>query len=368
MNKWIVIHLTKGENMGNVITKKEEVALFSNQKAFIHELESIATGTGVSFSEYGTKCMINAYAALISRCKQDGIQLSDFDGALLRTAFSNIGYTELNFAANECYFDIRKIVEDKKVVGYTIAVRPQGVGNEKLVRKYGVNVKTLHPCWLVKDGDKLILPSFSGLKMTDPVWERDIKNINNKTVMCVYPVEIKGSDKVEYLMASRESVKNNLVAHIRQNLLYKFYGKERDQKYAELDKDADASTLDTLLANEKWRDYINPNWLSSSSRESMIIRKMQNNALKNYPKEYDSTQMKEAVQNMMEDYDESLEIKKEEAVEVDVVEKVEKEIQEKPVEGAIKDFNVDEDGVVTQPAKEEESKEIPEPKEEEYGF
>ena len=352
--------------MSNVMTKKEEVALFNNQKDFINDLEKVANDTGVSFTDYGLKCMVNAYTALLSKCKQDGITLKEFDGGLLRSAFTNVGYTELNFAANECYFDIRKVYDgegqNKTLIGYSIVIRPQGVGNEKLLRKYGVNVARLHPCWLVKDKDKFILPSYNGLKMSDPIWERDIANMNNKTVLVVYPVEIKGIDRVEYLMATRESVKNNLVAHIRQNLLYKKYGEARQKLYDELDKEAEKSTLDELLENSKWREWINPNWLSSSSRESMIVRKMQNNALKNYPKEYDNSLMKEAVQNMTEDYDESLDIKKQEAIDADIVEKVETEINEKPNTEAVQDFQVDEDGVVSK----EEKK--PAPSNDDYGF
>ena len=355
--------------MADITTKKAEVALFTNQKEFIGELERVATSTGVKFTEYGVKCMVNAYNALLIACKNQGIQLSDFDGALLRTAFSNVGYTELNFAANECYFDIRKVYKgegnNKTLAGYSIAIRPQGVGNEKLVRKYGINVARLHQCWLVREKDKFILPSFNGLKMTDPVWERDIANLNNKVVLVVYPIEIKGSDKVEYLMANRESVKSNLVAHIRQNMLYKVYGENRDKKYEELDADAEKMTLDQLLVDAKWKEWINPNWLSSSSKESMIIRKMQNNALKNYPKEYDSTAMEEAVKYMTEDYDESLNEKaKATVIEADVVETVEKEIKEEPNPNAVQDFKVDNDGVVEEP---KEAKKKPD-SDGDYGF
>ena len=376
MSKWIAIHFKKGKMIMGNVTKKEEVALYTNQKAFIQELESIAVSSGVGYTEYGKKCMVNAYAALLSVCNQQQIQLKDFDGALLRTAFQNIGYTELNFAANECYFDIRKVYEgegqNKTLKGYSIKANPQGVGNEKLTRKYGVGVKKLHTCWLIREKDKFILPSYNGLKRTDPIWERDIANLNNKVVMVVYPIELKDSEFVEYLIATRESVKSNLVAHIRQNMLYKIFGKQRDDKYAELDADAEKMTLDEMLSSDKWRDWINPNWLSSSSRESMIIRKMQNNALNKYPKEYDSNAIKEAVQSMNEDFDESLNERAKNVVEVDIVSKVEDELKEEPIEESVKDFDVDADGVVvekeTAPKKEEETKTEEVKVEEDYGF
>ena len=351
MNKWVAIHLEKGNVMSTREELKEkkasEIALYNNQQAFIGDLEKVASKSGASFTDYGIKCMINAYAALLSICNQNEIKLSEFDGALLRAAFQNIGYTELNYAAGECYFDTRKIYkgegQNKVMVGYSIAAKPQGAGNEKLVRKYGVNVDILYPCRIIREGDELVLPSYNGLEMTPPKWIR--KSLDGKAIAVIYPIKKKDGTE-EYLIASRESVKSNLVAHIRQNMLYKLFGQQRDTKYAELDAAANSKTLDELLDSKEWRDWINPNWLSSSSRESMIIRKMQNNALKNYPKEYDSFYMKNAVQNMSEDYDESLDQPANNVVEVDTVEKVEAEINAGQNGDAVPDFKVDEDGVV----------------------
>ena len=106
----------------------------------------------------------------------------------------------------------------------------------------------------------------------------------------------------------------------------------------------------------------------------MILRKMKNNALKNYPKEYDNAAQRDAVENMWEDKDDSLNDKP--SVAKDVVTKVEKEINEETKEGAIQDFTVDEDGVVANEKPSEEKKEEA-PKEEvksqtseekDYGF
>ena len=359
--KWAVIHLErKKKKMPNEVqkTNQQAVAVTGGQKLqvqLLNELDKATESMGQSFTEYGKKCVVNAIAGLVIMCKQQDIEIKDIDPTLLRLSLQNIGYTELNFAANECYADLRKVYKEetdengkknKKFDGYSVAFKVQGVGNEKLLREYGVDVKTLHECWLVKEGDEFILPSYNGLEMTPPIWKRKLDNINNKVILVVYPVERKNGN-VEYLMATRESVKSNLVAHIRQNLLYKIFGEKRDQKYAELDKDAESMTFDELLTSEKWREHINPNWLASSSKEAMIIRKMQNNALKRYPKEYDNSAMKEAVKNMAEDYDESLEIKANKVIDADPIEKVEKEITEEQKKDAVPGFEVDDDGVVT---------------------
>ena len=78
----------------------------------------------------------------------------------------------------------------------------------------------------------------------------------------------------------------------------------------------------------------------------MIVRKMQNNALKNYPKEYDSTAIKEAVKNMIEDYDESLNEKAKAVLDVDAVDKVETEIHQEQSGEAIPGFEIDDNGEV----------------------
>ena len=358
--KWAVIHLErKKKKMPNEVqkTNQQAVAVTGGQKLqvqLLNELDKATESMGQSFTEYGKKCVVNAIAGLVIMCKQQDIEIKDIDPTLLRLSLQNIGYTELNFAANECYADLRKVYKEveengkktKVFDGYSVAFKVQGVGNEKLLREYGVDVKTLHECWLVKEGDEFILPSYNGLEMTPPIWKRKLDNINNKVILVVYKKK-KKNGSVEYLMATRESVKANLVAHIRQNLLYKIFGEKRDQKYAELDKDAESMTFDELLTSEKWREHINPNWLASSSKEAMIIRKMQNNALKRYPKEYDNSAMKEAVKNMAEDYDESLEIKANKVIDADPIEKVEKEITEEQKKDAVPGFEVDDDGVVT---------------------
>ena len=169
----------------------------------------------------------------------------------------------------------------------------------------------------------------------------------------------KEDGSVEYLIATRESVKANIIAQVRQNALYKFtkevektnprtgetYTKEevdkeaRDKFYDELNKKAEKMTLDEFLNDEEVLKFVNPTYTSGGSKEQMILRKMKNNALKNYPKEYDTSIIKNAVQNMFEDFDESLLERK------DVVKKVQKELDEDLNDDVIQDFTAKEEEV-----------------------
>lgn len=357
--------------MANEIAKTETRALTGTLKVqadLLAELNVSSEESGVTFSEYGKKCVINAIGGLVAMAKANGIEFNQIDGSLLKLALQNIGLTELNYSAmpSEIYFDLRKAYKkDTKQLYYIPSIKPQGAGNEKLLRKYGVGLVKdigLKSAWLVREGDEFTFPAFDGLKMTPPKWTP--KSFDKKVIMVVYPAQ-KIDGTAEYLIATREGIKPNIIAQIRQNTLYEFKDyntKEVDEKkrnafYDELNKFAEEHTVDELLANQEYSKYINPTYTSGGSKEQMILRKMKNNALKNYPKEYDNAAMRDAIENMWEDKDESV-IQKPKA-EKDVVAKVENEIAETPKEGAIHDFTVDEDGVVEEPTPVETNTPIP---------
>lgn len=345
--------------------KKELTAISGGlkiQDQLLTELDNAANNMGQTFSEYGKKCVVNAIAQLVIYTKQNGCSLQDFDETLLRLALQNIGYTELNVAAipSECYLDIRKSKDGKK----TLSIKPQGAGYEKLLRTYGVGVKDVKTPWLVREGDEFTYPSFNGLEMTPPKWTP--KSYDKKVVMVVYPV-IKTDDTVEFLIATREGIKPNIVAQIRQNCLY---DKDKDRIYAQINEDAEKLTVDELLAKKEWADIINPTYISGGSKEQMIIRKMKNNATKNYPKEYRDSYMADAVKDMYEDKDESLDVKpKVNVVDAEVtIDKVEEEIAEKPKGDAVADFDVDDDGVVKDTAPQSDAAQEEIKRDEDYGF
>lgn len=354
--------------------KKNEVALTGGlalQERLLSELEKANEDFGANFTAYGKTCAINCIAGIVSFCKSNNIEINKIDPTLLRLQVQNVGFTELNYASipSEIYFDLRKTTKkvkdesgkDVEEETYTIAIKPQGAGNEKLVRKYGVGLKKgsgLHNAILVREGDEFIMPQFNGMEMTPPIYKPQLKNANNKVVAVVYPAE-KEDGSVEYLIATRDSVKANIIAQIRQNTLYKFTKEEektnkygttykkdvidreaRDKFYDELNKKAENMTLDEMLADEEILKYVNPTYTSGGSKEQMIMRKMKNNALKNYPKEYDNSYITNAVKNMFEEQDESVLERK------DVIAKVEKELDEDLNDDVIQDFTASDEEVV----------------------
>lgn len=307
----------------NNVAKSEAEKNMKIQSSLLNQLEAGATEMGQPFSPYGRQCVVNAIAALILLCKGKEIDMSQIDGTMVRLALQNIGYTELNVAAipSECYYDLRKTTVDGKT-SYAVSIKPQGAGNEKLVRKYGVGIAEngLYPAWLVREGDEFVYPSYDGIQLTPPKWIRKVGD-DKKVIMVVYPV-VKKDGSLEFLIATREGIKPNLIAQIRQNALYAFKvekvdsrtGKKwyatdeekRDAFYDRINAEFENKTVDEILSDPEWMQWVNPTYTSGGSKEAMVIRKMKNNALKNYPKEYDDVYIANAVTNMFEEKDDSV--------------------------------------------------------------
>lgn len=348
------------------------------QEVISAELFGKAANMDYEYSEYGKKCALNAIVYAQSFLREKGKTLTDIDLDLFLASLHNIAVTEINPATipSEAYCDIR---------GNILIFKPQGVGNERLVRKFGVGIKPetgLHKAWVIREGDDFSLPQFDGLEIIAPTWTP--KSLSGKVIAVVYPLE-KANGDVEWLMADRSSVIANVVAQVRQNALYAFiakdeqgkpvyrYGKQvvdikaRDAYYERVNQLAEAAKgdLDKFLANAEIKRYVNPTYTSYGSMEAMIERKMKNNALKQYPKDYESSVIAKAVADMAEDRDDTLDGDAQYVdVSENVIEKVEEETK-RPAKGEpVHDFSVDDETgeIVTEPAKPEPKPEKAAPK------
>lgn len=331
------------------------------QQQLLGELDKASQEFGVGFTDYGRQCAVNAIAGVLMFTKQMGISIADIDPTLLRLQIQNVGYTELNCATqpSEVYFDVRKSTNADGNTVYQLTIKPQGAGNEKLVRTYGVGIKKgvgLSQAILIHEGDEVVLPSYNGATITPFKYVPKFENANKKVIAVFYVLK-KIDNSLEYLYATRESVKANIVAQIRQNALYAFkkvtgqytdkYGNKKDKYendpdardafYEHVNELAEKMTVDEFVNCKELQEYINPTYTSGGSKEAMIIRKMKNNALKNYPKEFDNSLIEESVRNMWEDSDASVFEKKDAKK---VIDNVNAEIDEDVNENTIEDFDV----------------------------
>lgn len=267
---------------------------------------------GVEFDEYSKRCAMAAMGSIFQLVQNtDKAEMNDLNTSNLREIVEQCASLKLNANAvpREVYFQLRSKQingEWKKVVEMGI----EGDGNDALLRQFGNNVKMVHPVWIVKEGDEFTYPKRKGLNIEPPSWNE--KGLSQKVVRVVYPVELTDGH-VEYLIAERDSVKVNLIAHIRNNMMNETFGivtgtkkdrygktvdrtrydatpeekqKIKEKKEEILEAVRKCETLEDMLNCEVARPFISAAWLDTP--EAMFVRKMRNNAIKKFPKNLNS--------------------------------------------------------------------------------
>ena len=228
--------------------------------------------------------------AMIDAKREEKLTLSDLDFSSTTSALTMVALTEINMMSfkPDGYFELRK---DYKANKYTVNFQPQGNGVRTLVQKFGVGVKKVYDPWIVREGDELIYPHFKGLEMTPPEWT---PKGDGKTTRVVVPIEYEDGH-VEYKIAERESAKQNLLAHISNNLTNGAKENRNIEGFKKLvDKSANM-TLDQCCEDNEFVvvGKMSPSW-RGINREEMIITKLIKNALKRVPIDlefYNVTQM-----------------------------------------------------------------------------
>ena len=278
-----------------VATKKEFTTAISKwSNALTNLVTKDFSEVGVPFDDDNKRCALHAVESIFHLVTESGTEMKNLNTSNLREVVEHCASLKLDAAAmpRECFFQIRK----RKVGNnWTASVEMgiEGAGYEAMLRNYGVNVKTVYPTWVIKDGDTFVFPKRKGLKVEPPEWEPAGKS--NKVIRVVVPVVLLDGTE-QYLMSDRKDVVVNLFAHIRNNLMnetfgicenrYKATDKEKqeiaDKKEEIYEKLRQCETVDEMLAVPEARPYISPAWLDST--EAMVTRKMINNCVKKFPK------------------------------------------------------------------------------------
>ena len=285
---------------------------------------------GVEFDAYAKECAMNSMSSIYQLVKSSGVAMNDIDTSNLREIVGQCASLKLNANGypRECYFQLRKKKMGDKYV-QTVEMGVEGAGQEALLRNYGVNVAQTYDWWIVKEGDEFIFPKRKGIETTPPEWEP--KGLSQKTIRVVLPVKLNDGS-VTYLISERESVKTNLFAHVRNNLMNETFGilkglnakgkpKTRYDATPEelLEIDArkeviykalrECETVEEMVKCEAAIPYISGAWIDTF--ESMVIRKMQNNAVKKFPKSFNNMakesfiQIDETMQNVNDEIKEN---------------------------------------------------------------
>ena len=254
---------------------------------------------GVQYDEYSKQCAMNAMGAIFQLVQNtDKVDMNNLNTSNLREVVAQCASLKLNANAmpREVFFQLRS----KQVGGQWVKMVEMGVegdGNDALLRQFGNGIDTVYPVWLVKEGDDFTYPRRRGIEIEPAEWTP--KGLSDKTVRVVYPVKLKDGT-IDYLIAEREPVRTNLIAHIKNNMLNETFGicadrykatpKQKEEikvKKAEiLSAIRECETLEDILNCEIAKPYISVAWLDTP--EAMIVRKMRNNAIKKFPKNLNS--------------------------------------------------------------------------------
>ena len=257
----------------------------------------------IEMSPYAKTCVLHAISAINSALDKAGISWNsaELDKSTVSDILIKVACFQLNAAASprEVYFQTRNVKGADGNWKKQIEMGIEGDGNDALLARFGRDVVEVGQFWKVREKDDFTYPTYSGLDMDPPKWT---PKGGGKIVRIVYPI-IKaskdGKRHVEFYISEREDVLKNLIAHINSNMMNETFGfaeskrkATNDQKIKiearkrELLKRANDLGLDAALDDSELQPWISPAWTEFHSRESMIERKMRNNAIKKIPKDF----------------------------------------------------------------------------------
>lgn len=257
----------------------------------------------IEMSPYAKTCVLHAISSINSVLDKAGISWNsaELDKSTVSDILIKVACFQLNAAASprEVYFQTRNVKGADGSWKKQIEMGIEGDGNDALLARFGRDVVEVGQFWKVREKDDFTYPTFNGLDMDPPKWT---PKGGGKIVRIVYPI-IKGSKdgkrRVEFYISEREDVIKNLIAHINSNMMNETFGfaeskrkATNDQKIKiearkrELLKRANDLGLDAALDDSELQPWISPAWTEFHSRESMIERKMRNNAIKKIPKDF----------------------------------------------------------------------------------
>lgn len=307
--------------MTTEVVKKEsyKTALAQIQETFTQMVVHTGESMAIQYDEYQKLCVMNMIGKMQELITKEGLEFNQMDKTNITSILQTVAMLNLNVSSIpvECYVILRntKIGNDWMKL-FEMGI--QGDGNDKLLRKYGVDVKKVYTPWTIRENDIFTYPSFNGLEITPPSWQP--KDYTSKIVKVVYPIE-KTDGQVEYHIAERDGVVHNLQAHISNNIM-------KNKTLSDKDKDklndlAANMTIEEILSCDDLLPHISPAWKNAGSREAMIERKMRNNATKKYPKDFRNAFVATAYKETYDEYDQYEEkedprINKEEAVDAEV--------------------------------------------------
>lgn len=302
------------ENKAPATGEKKEfgTALTRVNDTFMPLITSQMQKNNLQMTAYSKECVLHAISAINAVLDKAGIGWNDanLDKSTISDILIKISSFQLNAAASprEVYFQLRnekskgidpETGRSADVWKKKIEMGIEGDGNDSILARFGRGVQRVCQIWKVHENDDFKYPTFNGLDMTPPQWT---PKGGGRIVKIVYPIIMQGHDGnsyTEFYIAEREDVIHNLLAHMNSNMMQETFGLAENKYKATADQKAKIEArkrelltkarsmgLDDALDDEELQSYISPAWTEFHSRESMIERKMRNNAIKKIPKDF----------------------------------------------------------------------------------
>lgn len=302
------------ENKAPATGEKKEfgTALTRVNDTFMPLITSQMQKNHLQMTAYSKECVLHAISAINAVLDKAGIGWNDpaLDKSTISDILIKISSFQLNAAASprEVYFQLRN-EKSKSIDPETgrstdiwkkkIEMGIEGDGNDSILSRFGRGVQRVCQIWKIRENDDFKYPTFNGLDMTPPQWT---PKGGGRIVKIVYPIIMQGHDGnpyTEFYIAEREDVIHNLLAHMNSNMMQETFGLAESKYKASADQKAKIEArkrelltkarnlgLDAALDDEELQPWISPAWTEYHSRESMVERKMRNNAIKKIPKDF----------------------------------------------------------------------------------
>jgi len=292
--------------MSNLDIIKRETML-STTNAWLKRLSAFANSNSIEFDQYQRDIVVNT----VRKITENGYDIYAYDQNNVADVLYQTAFLRLNPSATprHCYFINRDVYDAGRKVGSKLEMGVEGEGNDEILRKFGVGIKRdnnneavgVHKVWIVREGDEYQEGYFNGIKFTPPTWRpKGLKagERKGKVLKIVYPIE-RTNGEVEFWSADREDLQPVLLKHIEQNLMG--FRKADKDKFNALMRELRDMTFDELIDTHQHTEITFKNYgkdfsvrliqdsYVGSTGEAMIIRKMRNIAIRNFPKNFDTT-------------------------------------------------------------------------------
>lgn len=319
-----------------LVPTDNKLAIAANKIAdiYLSDVSNLNEAVGMPMTKESKRCGVNAILYLCGDMGAAEVQKLPKEQLVQVLQFVTIN--GLDIFSGQVFLD-KRWDKDKKC--YSVKATPMGNAYEIMVGRFGVDVKKVHPAWVIHEGDEFTMPQHDGLKISPATWKQTLKGLNGKPIAVCYPIEHNSGD-AEYVVSTREEVAHNLMAQILNAAL-------RDQNVSRTDlmKEMEGKSLEDLLADENLAKYISPAYRSPSSREAMIIAKMKKNALLHYTRDLGN----KAYAQVADEVDTGNDMVKKDVV-------AEADDSTSPTEATkVVDFKADDNGVIDQTPEKQET-------------